>query len=145
MEDSQQYKQIVQQLAAQDREFHAANEKRIRAGIQCLIWVPMIFLLLLFLTESTKVIFLVLWIISLFLISVYLIYVEYMDFQAKERQLLYQEDANAANNALIGNDVEELEEKMLELLHQLEEKKAENHRQMIRKLEEQKEKLLDGK
>lgn len=145
MEDSQQYKQIVQQLAAQDREFHAANEKRIRAGIQCLIWVPMIFLLLLFLTESTKVIFLVLWIISLFLISVYLIYVEYMDFQAKERHLLYQEDANAANNALIGNDVEELEEKMLELLHQLEEKKAENHRQMIRKLEEQKEKLLDGK
>lgn len=145
MEDSQQYKQIVQQLAAQEREFHAENEKRIRAGIQCLIWIPMIFLLLLFLTESTKVIFLVLWIISLFLISVYLIYVEYMDFQAKERLLLYQDDANAANSALLGNDVEELEEKILELLHQMDEKKTENRRQMIQKLEEQKEKLLDGK
>lgn len=145
MEDSQQYKQIVQQLAAQEREFYAANETRIRAGIQCMIWIPMIFLILLFLTESTKVIFLILWIISLFLISAYLIYVEYMDFKAKEIFSLHQEDINAAGRVLIGSNIEELEEKMLELLRQIDEKKAENRKPILSKLEEQKEKLLDGK
>lgn len=143
MEDSSKYKQIVQQLAAQEKEFHAENEKRIRTGIQCLIWIPLIFLFLLFLTESAKVIFLVLWIISLFFISVYLIYVEYTDFQVRERQLLYQEDEKAASSGLIGEDIEELEEKMLELLHQIDKKKAENRQQMLQKLEEQKEKLID--
>jgi len=141
MEDSQRYKQIVQQLAAQEKEFHTENEKRIRAGMQCLVWIPMIFLILLFLTESAKVIFLILWIISLFLISAYLIYVEYIDFQAQERLLQYQEDAKAENSSLIGGEIEDLEERMLELLRQIDEKKAENRRQILLRLEKQQEKL----
>ena len=79
----------------------------------------------------------------MFLISVYLIYVEYTDFQVRERLLLYQEDEKAASSGLIGEDIEELEEKMLVLLHQIDEKKAENRQQLLQKLEEQKEKLID--
>ncbi len=135
MEENAQYKQILQRLAAREKELHAANEKRIRAGIQCLIFIPMLFLFLLFLTESSKVIFLALWIISLFLISSYLIYVEYMDFQARERLLLYQQDAEAFDGALIGSEVEQLEDKMLELLRQIEEKKAESRRLFMSKFE----------
>lgn len=135
MEENSQYKQLLQRLAAREKELHAANEKRIRAGIQCLIFIPMLFLFLLFLTESSKVIFLALWIISLFLISSYLIYVEYMDFQARERLLLYQQDAEAFDGALIGSEVEQLEDKMLELLRQIEEKKAESRRLFMSKFE----------
>lgn len=135
MEENAQYKQLLQRLAAREKELHAANEKRIRAGIQCLIFIPMLFLFLLFLTESSKVIFLALWIISLFLISSYLIYVEYMDFQARERLLLYQQDVEAFDGALIGSEVEQLEDKMLELLRQIEEKKAESRRLFMSKFE----------
>ena len=135
MEENAQYKQLLQRLAAREKELHAANEKRIRAGIQCLIFIPMLFLFLLFLTESSKVIFLALWIISLFLISSYLIYVEYMDFQARERLLLFQQDVEAFDGALIGSEVEQLEDKMLELLRQIEEKKAESRRLFMSKFE----------
>lgn len=62
-------------------EFHITNRRRIRAGIRCLLIVPLIFLILLLMTGSDRIIFLVLWVISMFLISGYLIYVEYMDFK----------------------------------------------------------------
>ena len=74
---------IVRRLAA--AKIFLSSEKRIRTGIQCLIWIPLVFLALLFLTESEKVIFLLLWVVSLFIISGYLIYIEYIDFRAQER------------------------------------------------------------
>ena len=42
--------------------------------------VPITFLILMFLVDSSKIVFLVLWIVSLFIISVYLISVEYKDY-----------------------------------------------------------------
>lgn len=45
----------------------------------------MIFLFLLFWTESNKVVFLILWIVSLFLLAAYLILVEYMDYNLQEK------------------------------------------------------------
>ena len=45
----------------------------------------MFFLALLFLTGSNKVIFLILWIVSLFALSIYLIVVEYMDYNLQEK------------------------------------------------------------
>ena len=47
--------------------------------------VPLFFLALLFLTGSNKVIFLILWIVSLFALSIYLIVVEYMDYNLQEK------------------------------------------------------------
>ena len=45
----------------------------------------MIFLALMFITDSNKVIWLILWIVSLFAISSYLIVVEYGDYNLQHR------------------------------------------------------------
>ena len=63
---------------------HAENVKKLKAGIKCIFTVPACFLILLFLTGSSKIIFLVLWIASLFIIAAYLINVEYSDYKVQE-------------------------------------------------------------
>ena len=73
----------AQVLAFRDNA-HAANVKKLKAGIKCIFTVPACFLILLFLTGSSKIIFLVLWIASLFIIAAYLIHVEYSDYKVQE-------------------------------------------------------------
>lgn len=75
---------MLEQIEKYRNEFHVTNRRRIRAGIRCLLIVPLIFLILLFMTGSDRIIFLVLWVISMFLIAGYLIYVEYMDFKVDQ-------------------------------------------------------------
>ncbi len=52
-----------------EQEIHKKNQKRIRIGLRCLIIIPLIFLTLLFWTESSKIVFLILWIVSLFILA----------------------------------------------------------------------------
>ena len=56
---------------------HKRNKDRIKYGIIAMLIIPIIFLILLFVVNSSKVIFLVMWIASLFIISGYLIAIEY--------------------------------------------------------------------
>ena len=63
-----------------EKKSHEKNQKRIRIGLRCLYIIPAIFLFLLMVMKSSKIIFLALWIISLFILAVYLIVVEYMDY-----------------------------------------------------------------
>ena len=63
---------IKSQVLAFRDNAHAANVKKLKAGIKCIFTVPACFLILLFLTGSSKIIFLVLWIASLFIIAAYL-------------------------------------------------------------------------
>ena len=60
----------------------------------------MIFLFLLFVTESSKVIFLILWIVSLFVIASYLIVVEYMDYNLQEKIKEFTGDEDAEFDGL---------------------------------------------
>lgn len=140
--DKEQYKNLFLQLVKEEEQLHIENQKRIKAGIQCLIWIPLIFLLLLFLTESEKVIFLVLWVVSLFVLASYLIYIEYIDFQAQERMQRYMEQEHISPDRLIGADIEAFEETVTELLRQIDEKKLQNRQRMLQMLEQQKEKFL---
>ncbi|MGN0382945.1 MAG: hypothetical protein ACI4DS_01645 [Eubacterium sp.] len=78
---------------------HKRNKDRIRYGIAAIIIVPVIFLILLFTMNSSKIIYLVLWIASLFLISGYLIAIEYKDYNMTE-QLKSLLD-NGENDSLI--------------------------------------------
>lgn len=70
---------------------HAENVKKLKAGIKCIFTVPACFLILLFLTGSSKIIFLVLWIASLFIIAAYLIHVEYSDYKVQEMVNSFQD------------------------------------------------------
>ena len=64
-------------------EVHQRNKKRIRFGLKCMYIIPAVFLVLMFALSangSLKVVFLLLWITSMFVISVALIVVEYVDY-----------------------------------------------------------------
>ena len=78
------YEESYRRIMEYQNEEHLRNQKKIRWGIRCVILIPMIFLMLMFSMDSSKVVFLVLWIVSLFTISAYLIYVEYMDYTLQE-------------------------------------------------------------
>ena len=116
------YEQMYHSIMKYEDEIHKANQKRIKAGIKCLIFVPLIFLFLLFVTDSDKVIFLVLWIVSLFIIAIYLIYVEYSDFLLQE-EIGKLADQEREIEGLIGNETENLQNNIVDTLKQLEEKK----------------------
>ena len=74
------YEEIFQKVLDYEQALHEKNRKRIKIGLKCIWIVPLCFLALLFLTGSNKVIFLILWIVSLFALSIYLIVVEYIDY-----------------------------------------------------------------
>ncbi len=73
-----------EQLIKYYSAIHKRNKKRIKAGMICMIIIPMFFMILMFAMNSSKIIYLVLWIVSLFALCVYLIAVEYMDYNLKE-------------------------------------------------------------
>lgn len=77
-------KDIMEKVLEFRDNAHANNVRKIKAGIKCIFTVPACFLILLFFTGSSKIIFLVLWIASLFIIAAYLIHVEYSDYKIQE-------------------------------------------------------------
>lgn len=69
-----------------EKTIHEQNQKRIKIGLRCIYIIPLFFLVLLMIVpDSSKIIFLVLWIVSLFAIAVYLIGVEYVDYKLQEK------------------------------------------------------------
>lgn len=76
---------------------HEQNKARVKYGIFVFLLVPITFLILMFLVDSSKIVFLVLWIVSLFAISVYLIAVEYKDYMMRKdlKDVLDLDDDNS--------------------------------------------------
>ena len=64
---------------------HKKSQQKIKYGIVCIIAIPLIFLMLMFTMKSSKLIYLVLWIAALFIISAYLISVEYRDYMLQKQ------------------------------------------------------------
>lgn len=99
------YRKAYNMVIEYEKEAHRKNQKRIAVGLKLIIIIPLIFLTLLFFTGSSKVIFLILWIVSLFILAAYLITVEYMDYNLMERMAkLRGQDEDMENYDLIGND-----------------------------------------
>ena len=83
--DEKKYSQLYQALLQEVLQFHSGNQRRIRKGKLSLLLVPLVFLVLLFLSEGSRVIFLLLWIVSMFGIAAYLIAVEYIDYEMQNK------------------------------------------------------------
>lgn len=83
--DEKKYSQLYQALLQEVLQFHNGNQRRIRKGMLSLLLVPLVFLVLLFLSEGSRVIFLLLWIMSMFGIAAYLIAVEYIDYEMQNK------------------------------------------------------------
>lgn len=98
-------------------ESHRKNKKRIRVGMICMIVIPLIFLMLMFTMNSSKIVYLVFWIISLFTLCTYLIVVEYMDYNLQERMKELGVTSHKKKEAIIGpkvigQDIENLKERI---------------------------------
>mgnify|MGYP006345997157 FL=1 len=99
------YEKMYDILLDYEQKIHQKNQKRIRIGLKCIILIPLIFLILLFWTGSSKTIFLVLWIVSLFVIATYLIAVEYGDYKLQEKLNELDDRGDASVESLLGNGI----------------------------------------
>lgn len=129
--DEKKYQEIYKKYRKYEQDAHERNQKRIRVGLKVNIFLPMVFLIVSFITESSKLFFLILWIVSLFGIAFYLIYVEYMDYKMQARIQEFDPDITdeADPNSLIGTRIVESGDQAADKIDaidtQIEEKKQE--------------------
>ena len=81
----EKYHQLYDRLLEEVAALHKSNQHRIRVGMRALVIVTVGLLLLMFLAEGNKVYTLILWILSMFALSAYLIGVEYMDYELQKK------------------------------------------------------------
>ena len=112
MEEKSRYEEMYGKLVAYEQNIHLQNQKRIKIGLKCIAIIPPIFLILLFWTDSNKVVFLILWIVSLFALATYLILVEYVDYNLQEKSV----------DVLMGKQLDEVEENIKNAIQKLDEK-----------------------
>ena len=110
------YERMYDILLDYEQKIHLKNQKRIRIGLKCLIIIPLIFLAMLFWTGSSKTIFLVLWIVSLFILAAYLVFVEYSDYKLQEKLNEISNREQQERDALIGDGIAQVEERIRTVL-----------------------------
>ena len=96
---------VKSRLLAYYAAIHEKNRKRIKTGMICMFVIPVVFLILLFTMQSSKIVYLVLWIASLFILCGYLIAVEYSDYSLQEKLEALGVDEHGVDGSLIGPDV----------------------------------------
>ncbi len=112
MERKEDFEKLYDMMLEYEEEIHKKNQKRIKIGMKCLLIIPMIFLILLLLTQSSKLVFLILWIVSLFILAAYLIFVEYSDDKLQQKLSEISNREQAERDALIGSGIAQVEERI---------------------------------
>ncbi len=139
-----QYKEMYEMFLEYQESRHEANQKKIRVGLKVNIVLPLVFLIISFLTDSSKLIFLILWIVSLFGIAFYLIYVEFSDYKMQEKMKefnLIQDEERVKN--LIGKPVEAAENKVTDKIDAIDSRIDEEKRRLEAEIEEEKKKMAE--
>lgn len=139
------YKDVLDKFVDHEQQVHKQNQKRIQVGIKVNIFLPMIFLILSFAISSGKLIFLIMWILSLFGIAFYLIYVEYTDYKMMERMKDYGVDV-MENASLVVNseNIEAAEEIVNERLDKVDERRAKIREKVRDEIDERIEEIKGG-
>ncbi len=79
------YHQLYDRLVGEVKALYYANQVRIHKGLWTLIISTVLFLTIMFITNGSKVIFLLMWIATMFAVAAYLIAVEYLNFELKRK------------------------------------------------------------
>ena len=66
-------------LSSYAKELHENNKKRIKISGIVLLLLPVVLGLIRWMTDSDKTVFLMIWVLCMFVLSVYLVSVEYLD------------------------------------------------------------------
>ncbi len=101
MSKNKKYHQLYDRLLQEVEMLHKRIKIGIRQGLKMLVIVPLLFMLVMFLTQGSKGIFLVLWIVSTFVIAAFLIALEYVDHGIQKRL----EEITGMENALPDDSV----------------------------------------
>lgn len=103
------YKKAFEKYKDYQQELHEKNQKKIQVGLKVNILLPLIFLGLSFFVSGSKLVFLILWIVSLFGIASYLVYVEFTDYNLQEQLKEFSGQTDLEPEILIGEKVEQAE------------------------------------
>lgn len=85
MNERDKYHQLYDRLLDEVKRLHELIKVGIRQGLKMLVIVPLLFMVVMFLTHGSKGIFLVLWIVSTFVLAAFLIALEYVDHGIQKR------------------------------------------------------------
>ena len=72
-------------LGSYAKELHENNKKRIKISGIVLLLLPVVLGLIRWMTDSDKTVFLMIWVLCMFVLSVYLVSVEYLDHVLQKR------------------------------------------------------------
>ncbi len=64
--ENKKYEEFYKRYLYEMRATHEKNQKKIAVGLKVNIFLPLVFMLISFLTKGSKLIFLILWIVSVF-------------------------------------------------------------------------------
>ena len=99
MNTESQYEKMYNDLVAGLEKMHRRNVKRTSSALKSLLIIPTFFLIMLFVTQGSKTIFLVLWIASMFVIAGILIVIEYQDYLLRQMfSQVYTDDTASDQN-----------------------------------------------
>lgn len=145
MAESKDYKKLYENMLDYSQTTHRQNQKKIQVGLKVNIIVPLIFLVLSFIIREAKLVFLLLWIFSLFGIAFYLIYVEFSDYkmlkQWKEMGIEQNGDDGEAN--LLGGGLEQAEIKVTERLDYVDNRIEEEKQRLENEINERRQRLVE--
>lgn len=143
MEDKK-FEEMYQQFTSYQAEVHKKNQRKISIGLRVSIWLPLIFLIISFMTSGSKLVFLILWIVSLFGVAFYLIYTEFQDHKLMEKMKEFGiVDEEEEVKALIGDKMVEAEAVVYEKMDAVDERIAEERKRIETELAQEKEKLSE--
>ena len=104
------YEELYNKLLDRGMALHESNKKRIRVGLVLLAVFTVLMILIRLITDSDRVVFMILWVVGMFIISIYLISVEYIDDSI--RKTLEEVSDREADFGVLLPDSEQVREKV---------------------------------
>ena len=104
------YEGLYNRLLDRGMALHESNKKRIRVGLVLLGLFTVLMILIRLITDSDRVVFMILWVVGMFIISIYLISVEYIDDSI--RKTLEDVSDREADFGVLLPDSEQVREKV---------------------------------
>lgn len=70
---------VLAEIKAFAENMHTKNQHKKKICLRCMMIIPLVFMVLMFTMDTAKVVYLLLWVISLFIFCAYLIIIDYID------------------------------------------------------------------
>ena len=70
---------VLAEITAFAENMHTKNQHKKKICLRCMMIIPLVFMVLMFTMDTAKVVYLLLWVISLFIFCAYLIVIDYIN------------------------------------------------------------------